>query len=324
MLKVINDKEVKMPVEIPVETYKGKIREITLGIGDKAVKVGGETTLPFYNFEGEMPNAPKIAMEVYDEVNEWPEAAIEPYKDVANDPAAWAKKNQDEHGADIITLQLASTDPNGTDASADTAAKTVENVLNAIEVPLIVYGSGNVQKDEEVLKKVAQAAHGKNIALGPAQEDNYKAVAAAAMGYDHKVIAMSPVDINIAKQLNILITQLGVSADNIMMDPTTGALGYGLEYTYTIMERLRLAALQQNDEMTNMPIVCNLGYESWKTKEAKVSTEDEPTWGDPKTRAIMWETVTASSLLVSGADILIMRHPDSIALIKKLIRDLTS
>lgn len=313
-----------MPVEVPVETYKGKIREVTIGTGDKAVKVGGETTLPFYNFEGEMPNPPKVAMEVFDEVIEWPEAAVEPFKDVINDPVAWAKKNQDEYKADIIALQLTSTDPNGTDASADDAAKTVENVLNAVDLPLMVYGSGNIQKDEEVMKKVAQAAHGKNIALGPAQEDNYKAVAAAAMGYDHKVIAMSPVDINIAKQLNILITQLGVSADNIIMDPTTGALGYGLEYTYTIMERLRLAALQQNDEMTNMPIVANLSLDAWKTKEAKVSTDDEPTWGDPKNRAIMWESVTASSLLISGADILIMRHPESIALIRKLIADLTS
>jgi acetyl-CoA decarbonylase/synthase complex subunit delta len=311
-----------MPVEIPVETYKGKIREVTIGVGDKAAKVGGETSMPFYTFEGEMPNKPKISIEVYDEVNDWPEAAIEPYKDVATDPAAWAKKNQDEYGADMITLQLNSTDPNGTDASPEDAAKTVESVLNAIDIPLIVYGSGNVQKDEEVLKKVAQAAHGKNIALGPAQEENYKAVAAAAMGYDHKVIAMSPVDINIAKQLNILITQLGVSADNIIMDPTTGALGYGMEYTYTIMERLRLAALQQNDEMTNMPIISNVGYESWKTKEAKVSTNDEPTWGDPKSRAIMWESVTASSLLISGSDILTMRHPDSISLIRKLINDL--
>ena len=312
-----------MPVETPVETYKGKIREVTLGWGDKAIKIGGQTSMPFYTFEGEMPNPPKIAMEVYDEASDWPEAAIEPYKDVATDPAAWAKKNQDEFEADLITLQLVSTDPNGSDTSPDEAAKTVENVLNAIDVPLIVYGSGNVQKDEEVMKKVAQAAHGKNIALGPAQEDNYKAIAAAAMGYDHKVIAMSPVDINIAKQLNILITQLGVSADNIIMDPTTGALGYGLEYTYTIMERLRLAALQQNDEMTNMPIICNLGYESWKTKEAKVSLDDEPTWGDPKERAIMWESVTASSLLVSGADILVMRHPDSIGLIRKLINNLS-
>ena len=312
-----------MLVDIPVETYKGKIREVTLGDGEKKINIGGETTLPFYNFEGEMPNPPTVAMEVYDSIEGWSENAIEPFKDVASDPAKWAKKNQDEYGAQLIALQLLGTDPNGEDKSADDAVKTVESVLNAVDVPLIVYGSGNIQKDEDVLKKVAQVAHGKNILLGPAQEDNYKAVAAAAMGYNHKVIALSPVDINIAKQLNILITQLGVDANNIVMDPTTGALGYGLEYTYTIMERLRLAALQQNDEMTNMPLIINLGYESWRTKEAKVGTDEEPTWGDPKSRAIMWETVTASSVLIAGADILIMRHPDSIKSVNKLIDDLT-
>ena len=312
-----------MPVEIPVETYKGKIRELTIGAGDKALKIGGETTMPFYSFEGEMPNSPKIAVEVYDEVEGWSDWAVEPYKDVINDPAAWAKKAVSEHKAQAITLQLKSTDPNGTDASGDDAAKTVENVLNAIDVPLIVYGSGNVEKDEDVLKKVAAAANGKNIAMGPAQEDNYKTVAAAAMGYGHKVIAMSPVDINIAKQLNILITQLGVSADSIIMDPTTGALGYGLEYTYTIMERLRLAALQQSDEMTSMPIICNLGYEVWRTKETRVNAEEEPTWGDPKTRSVLWETVTATSLLLAGADILVMRHPEAIAQLGNLIADLS-
>jgi acetyl-CoA decarbonylase/synthase complex subunit delta len=223
----------------------------------------------------------------------------------------------------MVILQLVSTDPNGTNSSADDAAKTVKNILDAIDIPLIVQGSGNIGKDEDVLKKVAEAAYGKNIALGPAQEDNYKAIAAAAMAYNHKVIAKSPVDINIAKQLNILITQLGVDAANIIMDPTTGALGYGLEYTYTIIERLRLAALQQNDLMTNMPIICNLSFETWKAKESKVGSDEEPTWGDPKTRAISWEAVTANSLMLAGADILVMRHPEAVNLIKKVIEGLS-
>ncbi|KKM19135.1 hypothetical protein LCGC14_1658730, partial [marine sediment metagenome] len=230
-----------MAVEMMKETYTGKIREVTIGTGEKAVTIGGAQALPFHKWESDAGQGPKVAIEVYDEVNNWPDNAIEPYKDVIDDSAAWAKKNQDEYKADLIALQLVSTDPNGTDASADEAAETVKKVLDAIDIPLIVYGSSNAQKDEEVLKKVAEVAHGKNIALGPAQEDNYKAVAAAAMGYDHKVIALSPIDINIAKQLNILITQMGLDAGNIIIDPTTGALGYGLEYSYTIMERLRLA-----------------------------------------------------------------------------------
>ncbi len=308
-----------MSVEILKETYKGKIREVTLGEGDKAVKIGGAQVLPFHKFEGETGEPPKIAIEVYDDIGDWSENAKEPFKDVVNDPAAWAKKNQDEYKADLIALQLRSTDPNGSDAGPDEAAETVKKVVEAIDIPLIVYGSGNVKKDEEVLKKVAEAAHGKNIALGPAQEENYKAVAAAAMGYNHKVIALSPIDINIAKQLNILITQLGMDAGNIIIDPTTGALGYGLEYTYTIMERLRLAALQQNDEMTSMPMIANLGFEVWRRKEAKVSAEEEPAWEDLKTRTVIWETITANTLMLAGADLLVMRHPEAIKIIRQMI-----
>ncbi len=308
-----------MAVEMMKETYTGKIREVTIGTGEKAVTIGGAQALPFHKWESDAGQGPKVAIEVYDEVNNWPDNAIEPYKDVIDDPAAWAKKNQDEYKADLIALQLVSTDPNGTDASADEAAETVKKVLDAIDIPLIVYGSSNAQKDEEVLKKVAEVAHGKNIALGPAQEDNYKAVAAAAMGYDHKVIALSPIDINIAKQLNILITQMGLDAGNIIIDPTTGALGYGLEYSYTIMERLRLAALQQNDEMTNMPMIGNIGVEVWRRKETKVEADQEPTWGDVADRSILWEVVTANTLLLAGADLVVLRHPKSIETVRKLI-----
>jgi len=308
-----------MSVEIMKETYTGKIREVTLGVGDKTVTIGGAAVLPFHSWEGETGQGPKIAIEVYDETANWPDTAKEPFADVIDDPAKWAKKNQDEYKADLIALQLVSTDPNGSDAGADEAADTVKSVLEAIDVPLIVYGSGNAKKDEDVLKKVAEVAHGKNIALGSAQEDNYKAVAAAAMGYDHKIIALSPIDINIAKQLNILITQLGMDAGNIIMDPTTGALGYGLEYSYTIMERLRLAALQQNDQMTNMPMIANLGAEVWRRKEAKVTAEEEPSWGDAKTRSILWESITANTLMLAGADLLVMRHPEAIRLIRQMI-----
>ena len=308
-----------MAVEVMKESYTGKVREVTIGTGDKAVTIGGAQALPFHKWESDAGQGPKIAIEVYDEVNNWSDNALEPYKDVIDDPAAWAKKNQDEYKADMIALQLVSTDPNGTDASADEAAETVKKVLDAIDIPLIVYGSSSVQKDEEVLKKVAEVAHGKNIALGPAQEDNYKAVAAAAMGYDHKVIALSPIDINIAKQLNILITQMGLDAGNIIMDPTTGALGYGLEYSYTIMERLRLAALQQNDEMTNMPMIGNIGVEVWRRKETKIGADKEPSWGDVADRSILWEVVTANTLMIAGADLLILRHPQSIETIRKLI-----
>ncbi|MEW6189726.1 MAG: CO dehydrogenase/acetyl-CoA synthase subunit delta [Actinomycetota bacterium] len=302
------------------EKYMGKIREVTIGSGDTEITVGGESTLSFHLFEGEMPHKPLIAMEVYDVVPEgWPEVALEPFKDVIDDPAAWARKCQDQYRADLICLQLLGTDPTGKNRSSDEAAQTVRSILDAISIPLIIYGSGNVEKDMEVLKKVAQAAHGKRVVLGPAQEDNYKSITAAALGFDHVVSGQTPIDVNMAKQLNILITNLGMDSERVIMDPSTGALGYGLEYTYSVMERDKLAALQQNDAMMQMPLICNLGREAWRAKEAKTTEEDEPSWGDAKKRGILWEALTAISLALAGANILIMRHPEAVNLVRKAI-----
>lgn len=313
-----------MDFKAPVESYNGKIREVTIGSGDKAVAVGGETTMPFYLFEGEMPRKPVIAMEVYDVPPEnWPEAVLEPYKDVVNDPAAWALKCQNEYGADLICLQLAGTDPNKQNRSAEEAVETVEKVLKAINIPLIVYGSGNLEKDAEVLKRVAEVAQDKNLLIGPAEEDNYKTIAAAAMGFNHNVAGLSPIDVNMAKQLNILMTQLGLEPEKLVIDPTSGALGYGLEYCYSVMERLRLAALQQNDSMTQMSMINNLGKEVWRQKEARASVEEEPTWGDPAKRGILWEAMTAAAFLLAGSDILVMRHPEAARLVRQLIKELT-
>ncbi|MDI6689593.1 MAG: CO dehydrogenase/acetyl-CoA synthase subunit delta [Actinomycetota bacterium] len=304
----------------PFEKYMGKIREVTIGSGNSQITVGGENTLPFYLFEGEMSHKPVIAIEVYDVVpEEWSEVALEPFKDVINDPPAWAKKCQDQYQADLICLQLLGTDPTGKNRSPDEAAETVKSVLEAISIPLIVYGSGNVEKDMEVLKKVAQVAHGERIVLGPAQEDNYKSITAAALGFDHVVSGQTPIDVNMAKQLNILITNLGIDAQRVIMDPSTGALGYGLEYTYSVMERDKLAALQQNDAMMQMPLVCNLGREAWRAKEARATEEDEPSWGDVKKRGILWEALTAISLGLAGANILIMRHPEAVKLVRRVI-----
>ncbi len=309
-----------MGFQPPVEQYSGKIKQVALSEGAGAVTVGGENTLPFYTFEGEMPNRPLIAMEVYDTTPEgWPPALEEALSDVWDDPVKWAKKCQDEYQADAICLQLLGTDPNGLDRSADEASQTVQAVLGAIKVPLIVYGSGNVEKDSEVLKKVGEASEGKAITLGPAVDENYKSVAATAMGFNHTVAGQTPIDVNMAKQLNILMTNLGLQAERILMDPSTGALGYGLEYTYSVIERDKLAALQQNDVMMQMPVICNLGKEVWKTKEAKIGPEDEPSWGDPAKRGILWETLTAVSLLMAGADILIVRHPESAKLVRQTI-----
>jgi acetyl-CoA decarbonylase/synthase complex subunit delta len=312
-----------MPFEMPKINYTGTIKEVTLGNGPKAVTIGGQTSYPFHLFEGEMPHPPRIAMEVYDTPPEdWPETALEPFRDVVNDPVAWAKKCIDTYGAELITLQLVSTDPNGLNRSAEEAAATVKRVASSIDVPLIVWGSANAEKDGDVLRKVAEVCDGMNLIIGPVVEGNYKQVGAGAIGYRHTAIASSPIDINLAKQLNILLGNLGIPDNQIIVDPTTGGLGYGIEYTYSVMERDRMAALTQQDERLQFPIICNLAKEVWKTKEAKASAEEAPAFGDPKKRGILMEAITAVTLLLAGADIIVMRHPEAIKLVREMISDL--
>jgi acetyl-CoA decarbonylase/synthase complex subunit delta len=312
-----------MGFEVPKIAYTGKIREIPLGGGEKTITVGGESCYPFYLFEGAMPHVPKIAMEVYDSApEEWADTALEPFADVVQDPVAWARKCIDTYGAEMIALQLASTDPNGDDMPAAEAAEIAKKVSDAVDVPLIVWGSANTDKDAEVLKAVCEVCEGKNLMIGPVAEGNYRAIGAAAIGYRHTVVASSPIDINLAKQLNILLGNLNVPDDKIIIDPTTGALGYGLEYCYSVMERIRMAALTQEDERLQFPILANFAKEVWKTKEAKIAETEAPLLGDKKKRGILMEALTAQCVLLAGADILVMRHPDAIRLVKESIQDL--
>ncbi len=304
------------------ESYTGSIRKITLGKGAKAVTVGGETSYPFYQFEGTLPNKPRIAMEIWDmQPEDWAEAALAPFKDVVSDPAKWAKKCIDEYGAEIIVLQLKSIDPNGKNASPESASATVKKVLGAVgDVPLVVWGVANVQKDEAVLKKVAEDCQGKNLILGPVEDKNHKGIAASAMGYGHMIISSSPIDVNLAKQINILLENLGMPMDRVLIDSTTGGLGYGMEYAFSVMERIRQAALTQGDDKLQLPIINNLGNEVWKCKEAKQNAQDAPTLGDPEKRGIMMEAVGAVTYLTAGSSILIMRHPESIKMVKAFIK----
>jgi len=302
------------------ESYTGKIKPITLGKGKKTVTVGGESCYPFYQFEGAMPNPPRIAMEVWDMAPEdWADAAAAPFKDVLSDPAAWAKKCVTEFGADIIVLQLKSIDPNGKNASAEDAVKIVKKVRAAVDVPLVIWGSANAEKDEVVLKKIAEECQGENLILGPVEDKNHKAIGAAAMGFGHFIIASSPIDVNLAKQVNILLENLGVPTDRMLIDPTTGGLGYGLEYSYSVMERIRMAALAQGDDKLQLPLINNLGNEVWKCKEAKLNAQEAPTLGDPERRGVLMEAVGAVAYLMSGSDILIMRHPEAIRLVKSYL-----
>ncbi|MGM0453726.1 MAG: acetyl-CoA decarbonylase/synthase complex subunit delta [Thermodesulfobacteriota bacterium] len=309
-----------MGFEIVKETYAGSVRPITVGKGDKAVTVGGESCLPLYLFEGEMPNKPKIAMEIWDsEPTDWSEVARKPFEDVLSDPAAWAKKCVETYGAEMIVLQLKSADPNGQDASPADVVKTVKSVLDAIDVPLIVWGTTNNQKDEEVLKKVCEDCENLNLAVGPVEDENHKGIGASAMGFGQTIISSSPIDVNLAKQVNILLENLGMPTDRIMIDPTTGGLGYGLEYSYSVMERIRMAALLQGDDKLQYPIVNNLGNEIWRCKEANQSAEEAPELGDPERRGILMEAVGAVTYLMAGSDVLIMRHPESIRMTRAFI-----
>ncbi|MFC1984717.1 acetyl-CoA decarbonylase/synthase complex subunit delta [Chloroflexota bacterium] len=311
-----------MTFEVHKTLYSGKIREIKLGKGDKSVTVGGETSYPLHLFEGEMPNPPKIAMEIWDcPPDEWPEAALEPFQGVTGDPVAWAKKCTDDYGAEIITIQLISTDPNGLDRGADEAAEIVKNVADAIDVPLIVWGTANDEKNTEVLRKVAEICQGKNLVIGPMGEKNHKKIGASAIGYHHTVISSSPIDINLAKQLNILLGNLGVPDELIMMDPTVSGIGYGIEYCYSIMERIRMAGLTQQDEKLQFPVICNIAEETWKTKEMHMAN-DELNMGDARKRGILMEAMSATTLLLAGADVLIMRHPEAIKLVRETLAEL--
>lgn len=310
-------------MEIPKINYTGKIKEVALGAGNKAVTVGGETMYPFHSFEGQMNHPPRVAMEIYDAPPEdWPGPALEPFEDVLNDPVAWAKKCVNNYGAEMVCLQLTSTDPNGMNRPAEEAAQIAKKVADALDVPLIVWGSGNEDKDIEVLRRVAELCSGKNLIIGPVQEKNYKQIGAPAIGYKHTVVATSPIDVNLAKQLNVLLGNLGVPDGQILVDPTTGGLGYGIEYTYSVMERDRMAALTQQDERLQFPLVCNLAKEVWKTKEAKMAEDEDPKLGNPKKRGILMESITAMLLLLAGANVLIMRHPEAIALVKDMVDDL--
>ncbi len=251
--------------------------------------------------------------------HEWAPAALEPFKDVCDDPVAWAQKCVEEYGADFICLWLFGTDPNGSDLSPDHAAEVSKYVADAIDVPLIVWGVSSDDKNRDTLRAVCESCEGMNLAVGPITENTYKQIGAAAIAYKHVVVANSPIDINLAKQLNILLETLGMPDDRIIMDPTTSGVGYGMEYCYSIMERIRQAALCQNDEKLQYPILNNIAEEVWKVKEAKLPEEEDPKLGAASTRGINLEAVTAVSVLNAGSDMLILRHPETLRRVRDYV-----
>jgi acetyl-CoA decarbonylase/synthase complex subunit delta len=311
-----------MPIEIPKDKWPGKIRTVTIGgtaadggTRSRTITIGGEGTLPFMQFEAPMPNTPVIAIEIKDRKPEdWSPLLVEAWGDAMKTPASWAKAAE-AVGADIIVLWLTLED------TPEEAVNSVKAVLAATGLPLFVYGPGQVEKDNELLVPVSEATKGERIVLGICEDKNYRTIVATAMANGHLVTARTPMDVNLSKQLNILISDMGMPNDRVIMDPTTGALGYGIEYGYSVMERLRLAALQ-GDAMTQGPMVVTPGFEAWKTKEAKVGTGVPAAWGEWKERAINWETLTAVALIETGASIVVLRHPESLKRVRAAISEL--
>jgi acetyl-CoA decarbonylase/synthase complex subunit delta len=311
-----------MPViEIPKEKWGGKVREVTLGATAanggtraKTVTVGGETTLPFLHFEGEIPRPPAVAIEVQDrKPDDWPAVLLEAWSDVTGDLTAWVKAAE-AADADVILLKFAQHP----DLTGAYARQVVRQALKATGLPLIVFGPGQADLDNEILVAVAEEGKGENLLLGVCEDKNYRTIVAAALAHGHMVDSRTPMDVNLSKQLIILIRDMGLPLERIVMDPTTGAMGYGLEYGYSVMERLRLAALQ-GDSMTQQPMLVTPGEEAWRTKETRSSDGVPAAWGDWGERAINWETLTASTLIESGADIVALRHPESVKRVKAMI-----
>ena len=311
-----------MPVEIPKDKWTGKVRTVTLGATaaeggtrSKTVVVGGDTTMPFMQFEAPTVHTPVIALEIRSRKPEdWSTLLEETWGSVMSDPAAWAKAAE-AAGADMLVLWLSLED------TPDDATRVVKSVLAASGLPLAVYGPGQVEKDNELLVAVSEAAKGERLLLGICEDKNYRTIAATSMANGHLITARTAMDVNLAKQLNILISDMGLPLDRVIMDPTTGALGYGMEYGYSVMERLRLAALQ-GDAMTQLPMMVTPGFETWKTKESKVGVGVPEAWGNWKERAIHWETLTATALLESGASIVVLRHPESLKRVRTAITEL--
>ena len=316
-----------MPVPEVIESFTGSVNRVTIGATKanggtrtSTVTVGGAKNVVYGGDFEDASEKPVVAMDVLDvRPEDWPPALAKPYKDVLDKPAEWAKKCVEDFGAELICLKFDGIHPDKANKGADHAVKVTEEVLRAVGVPLVLWGSGNDEKDNLVMPKVSEVAKGENCLIGTITEDNYKALTAIALADGHNLISEAPLDINISKQVNILASDMGFPLERIVTFQTTGALGYGIEYAYSIQERQRIAALG-GDKMMAMPVICDVGYEAWRAKEAKL--EDAPGWGDVTNRGPMWEAMTAVCLLQAGVDVIRMRHPKAVAVVRAFISEI--
>jgi acetyl-CoA decarbonylase/synthase complex subunit delta len=311
------------------ESWPIRINTVTIGATKeqggtrgKTITVGGQTTLPYLTFEGQTPNKPVIAGYVADIVPDWPDVLKNAIGKEISSPAEWAQKCVKEYGVDMISLTLLGADPSGANKSAEDCAKVVQDVLKAVDVPLIIRGCNDEEKDNTVLQICSQAARGENCLIGSAKEKNYRTIVAICKSDKHKIIAEAPVDINIGKQVNILLQDSGFDLNDVVMCQTTAALGYGLDYVYTILERARSTGIK-GDKLMAIPQLCDVGGETWRVKEAAADEDVLPGWGALAKRGPMWEAACAAAYLQAGADILIMAHPEAIMTIRGLINQLS-
>lgn len=306
------------------QAYNASINALTLGVGEKSIVVGGENVFPFYTFDAPIANAPKIAIEISDkgmDALQTPgmKAAFEGCATIAD----MAKKAEELEGVSAVCLHFESADPNGANMATEECVEIAKAVADATALPIIIMGCKNVEKDADIFNKVSEALQGKNILVLAAREENYKTVGASAgMAYNQKVGAESAVDINLAKQLNVLLSQLGVPAQSVAMNLGSSCAGYGYEYLSSTLDRVKAAALAQNDAQLQMPIVTPISTETWNVKEAMLSEEEAPEWGSVEERGIEMEITTAAASLTSGSDMVIMKHPAAIATIAKFIDSL--
>ncbi len=312
----------KNKCEVPIWEVKIGATKDEGGTRGKTVTVGGASCMPFHLWEGEMPHRPIVAMEVFDKVSEkYPAVLREIYGDLLENPAEMAKTCVEKYGADLISVRLEGTHPDKGNRTPEESVEVVKKVLAAVDVPIIVTGHNNYDKNNEVLKAVAQACAGERLLLNWVENDNYRTIAGAAIAYGHALVAQSPIDVNLAKQLNILLGNMDMKSEQIIIDPMTGASGYGIEYTYSVMERIRFTAINGDAKLAG-PMIVSPGQECAKIKESKAPESDFPQWGDLSKRAAIWELSTATNLLYSGADILIMYHPEAVKELKKTITEL--
>ncbi|MFR4058929.1 MAG: acetyl-CoA decarbonylase/synthase complex subunit delta [Hominisplanchenecus sp.] len=312
-----------MPFTAKSGKFNASINVVEFGTGDKAVKIGGENVFPLYSFDAAIENAPKVGIEITDFGMEHEPECIKKYYEGCATLADMARKAASMEGVDFLSFRMEGGDPNGANKSTEELIGELKEIADAVDLPLVVCGCKNVEKDAELFSKAAEALNGKNAVILSAKEENYKTVGAAAgLAYKQVVGAESAVDINLAKQLNVLISQLGVDSKNVVMNVGTAAVGYGFEYVISTMDRVKAAALQQGDANLQMPIITPVASEAWGVKEAMASETEAPEWGSQEERGIDMEVETAMAVIASGSNAVILKHPESIKTIAGLMKEL--